>query len=504
MKYALAYDLGTSSVKACVFDEYGHKIKSAVKPYNTFFSQGPDGLVYKEQRPEEWWKAICNVTAELSLYDNNLCDVLNNICGIGISGHSLGVAALGRDGNLVTEYMPIWSDSRAIAQANAFFEKFDYSKWYAITGNGFNPELYSLFKILWYKDNMPEVYENTAYYIGTKDYINFKMTGNIATDISYASGSGAFSLKDLKYDEKIIKTARVNPKIFACIKKSHEIIGTLTEAAAGELGIPKDIPVVAGGVDNACMSLGAGCFENNDVYASLGSSAWIAASSSKPEVDIENSLYVWAHCVDGMYLPSSGIYSSGTSREWVQNVLLGMSDMEDNYEYFDKLAKDAPVGANGVIFCPVLSGSAPVDVKSEAKYGMKGAIHGITLSTKKSDIARACLEGISMELNLALDALTSKIPISDTVTVVGGGAKSDICCQIYADVFNKNIEISDVGRDAAAFGAAALAFRGSGIWSDYKAVKSAFKQGSKYLPDKENVKKYNEIKNSFMEVCAHA
>ena len=485
MKYAIAFDLGTGSVKASIFNENADNLGNAVIEYRTIYKNG--GI--REQNPNDWWESV-KKAASILLTDFKY---KNDIAAIGLSGHSLGVVAVDVDGKLLADSTPIWSDARATRQADLFFNKIDKKSWYDTTGCGFPSHLYSLFKIMWYKDNNPELYNRTYKFIGTKDYINLKLTGVIGTDRSYASGSGAYSLKEHDYRKEYIQAAGLDDCKFSEIHSSNNVIGKLQKKLAAEWGLNDHVLVVYGGVDNACMSLGAGCYESNDLYISLGSSAWVAACTDTPVLDYDKKIYTWEHCVAGMYIPSAGIFSSGTSLDWVKEKLF------ENYSYkeFDDLAGSAPVGSNGVVFCPVLSGGSGVD----ASENMRGGFSNFDLKNTKADLARATLEGISYDLSLALDVIASKISLSENLLAVGGGAKSDIWLQIYADILDKNILSSSIARDAASLGAAALAFMGAGIWSDYRKIKKKHQEGFIFERNFENVKVYRKRKKVFNLVC---
>lgn len=491
MKYVLAYDLGTGSAKAAFINEDGVNLAETVVEYNTNYRAG--GIC--EQKPEDWWNAIVNATQILL----SKCPQAAQVEAIGISGHSLGVVAVNKEGKLLAKTTPIWSDARAVEQAERFFKTIDYKNWYETTGCGFPAHLYSLFKIMWYQDNDPKLYEKTDYFIGTKDYINMKLTGVIATDGSYASGSGVYSLKEHRYVAEYMQAAGVEADKFPEVKKSWEVLGTLSPKAAKLLGLPETVKVVCGGVDNTCMSLGAGCFEDGDVYISLGSSAWSAASSKEPVVNFEKKIYTWEHCVPGMYVPSAGIFSAGTALEWFKtNMMTEYSYTEQNpYEELERLAQEAGIGAGGVLFCPTLAGGSGVDVDPT----MNGGFGNFHLGTTKGELMRAVLEGIALDLSLAVDALDSCITLSDSILMVGGGTKNKLWRQIHADVLNKNAITTTVTRDAAALGAAALGFYGTGVWKHFKKIKTLHKKGKKQKPIAENVVRYKKIKETFLLFC---
>ena len=493
MKYVIAYDLGTSSIKASVVDSNTNVIESAVKETHTF----SDSNGIREQRPEEWKSALIEVT-------NKLLEKFpypDKIECISISGHSLGVVAIDDKNNLLIDKTPIWSDERAKKEADSFFEKVDYEKWYEQTGNGFTRQLYSVFKIMWYKNNNPEVYSNTKTFLGTKDYLNMILTGRVCTDHSYASGSGVYILKQRKYNVDYIKIAGLKETDFPEIVESSEVIGTLTKEISKILGLPETVKVVGGGVDNACMSLGAGCIGDGDVYVSLGTSSWIAVASQTADVDFKKKIYTWAHCVPNTYLPSSGIFSACSSLEWVINNLFKELPKEERYNIFNKMAEECDYKTNEVYFCPVMSGGSYVDVSPD----MKGGFMNIDLATTKDQIARATLEGIALELNLSLKALSSITTLANQILFVGGGAESSIWLDIFANVFNKEITKGQNSRNAATIGAAALAFVGLNIWEDYSMLKKPNENVKTHIPNCEDVEFYCKKMEKFIKVCeAHA
>ncbi|MBR7099471.1 MAG: pentose kinase [Clostridia bacterium] len=487
MKYVLSFDLGTSGVKASLFDENAACIKQTVAEYQTVYRAGN----LCEQAPEEWWSAIKCATAQL------VSDGVDatQISAIGLSGHSLGVVAIDKNGTLLSKYTPIWSDGRATEEAKEFFSSVDEREWYENTGCGFSPHLYSIFKLMWYKKHEPRLYADAEVFFGTKDYINYRLTGAVATDHSYASGCGAYDLTRRCYNEKWVDAAGLELAKFPRICESDEIIGAVSADAASVLGIPEGVPVVAGGVDNACMTLGAGCCEAGDSYASLGSSAWISTVTDHPKVDFEKKLYTWAHCVKGMYIPSAGVYSAGTSLAWMKQNMLG-GQCED-YEKIEEMLASTPIGANGVLFCPVMAGGSPLD----ASPSMKGALCGVDLSTTQAELIRAVYEGMAMELSLCLRALLPEKNGDGVLFAVGGGAMSAQARKIYANVFDRTVLIGAMPRNAAALGAAALALKGIGVWADYSEIKSICKTTQSERPGADAVAFYRTHFEKFDLMC---
>ncbi len=199
-RYIVAWDLGTSGNKASLYNIEGQCLAAAFVPYQTHYpAQG-----WHEQRPFDWWRAVVESTRQL--LDRAAVDRRAIDC-CGISGHSLGVVPLDREGRLLRERTPIWSDARAVAQAQRFFTRIDERAWYLSTGNGFPPPLYSVFKLMWYRDSEPKLFDRIAKVIGTKDFVNFRLTGQIVTDHSYASGSGVYDLVEGTYSGDLIAAA---------------------------------------------------------------------------------------------------------------------------------------------------------------------------------------------------------------------------------------------------------------------------------------------------------
>ena len=474
----LAFDLGTSGVKCAVFDQNGKTVASAYERYQTLYPS----LGRHEQRPAEWINGIINGCRAL---EATLSQV--NICAVGVSGHSLGAVPVDKSGELLAQSVPIWSDSRAVKQSEEFFKKIEHKVWYEKTGNGFPAELYALFKIMWYKTECEDIYDRAVKFIGTKDYVNLFLTENVATDTSYASGSGAYLLQEGRYSEEYISAAGISAYKLPQICASDEIIGHVCPEAAKLLGIKSGTPVVAGGVDNACMALGAGCFREGDSYASLGSSAWITVSSDKSVVDFDKGIYTFAHCVEGQFIPSVGVMSFGSALAWVADNLFSELCGVTRFDDMAKFAMCSEVGANGILFNPCLAGGSATEKNSD----ITGGFMNLSLRNKREDIARAAFEGIAMQLYSAAEPLLDEI--GDRLLVVGGGSKGEFARKVYADVFGKQIAVSGVQQDAAALGAAALAAKGCGLWQDYGKINECHGEMSITYPENGAHKAYEAM-----------
>ena len=484
----IAWDLGTGGNKTSLYDINGRCLDETYESYETTYPHHG----WHEQKPNDWWQAVVSSTKRLLDKENVDKD---EIVACGISGHSLGVVPISKAGELLRETTPIWSDGRAVKQADKFFERYDEKEWYKITGNGFGPQLYSVFKIMWYKDNEPEMYKKIDKVIGTKDYINYKLTGNIFTDQSYASGSGVYNLKKGRYEDELIEASNLPSSIFPEIVASTEVIGTIKKEIAAEIGLNPSTKVVAGGVDNSCMALGALAYKEGRIYNSLGSSSWIAVSSSEPLLEVNSRPYVFDHVVPGMFASALAIASAGTSFEWVKNNmakdLINKAERENInvYDLIDEEAASSPVGANKLIFNPSLGGGMPMDKSPN----IRGAFIGLDLKHTRADILRSSMEGISMGLRLCLNRLRRMTDIKDEILLVGGGSKSALWRQIYADLYEMKIIKSNIDQQAAALGAAAVAAVGTGLWDNFDKIDEVHDITEEVRPILENVKKYNKL-----------
>ncbi len=495
--WILSHDLGTGGNKASLFDADGMRLASVFEPYETLYP-APNR---HEQRPDDWWNAVVRSTRRLFENVKEKGVTGDQVGAIAISGHSLGCVPLDDAGRLLRETTPIWSDRRADAEAATFFRDFDPAVWYQRTGNGFPAAHYTLFKILWYQNHEPELFRRIAKVIGTKDYVNYRLTGTIATDFSYASGCGAYDLTAWNYDGELLKHSGLNENLFPKPVPSTEILGMLTPEAAEQLGLSRSVAVAAGGVDNSCMALGAGCFLPGRSYASLGSSSWIAVADSKPLLDGRTKPYVFTHVVPGLFASALAIFSSGTTFRWLRDQLcrdlLQQAEKENRsvYELMLEEACGSPVGTKGILHNPSLGGGSSLDPSPE----IRGAYLGLDLSHTRADLIRATMEGIALNLRLVLDEFRSLSEIRDEMTVVGGGATGELWRRIYADVLRITIETTNIGQDAAALGAAALAAVGTGLWSDFTKIDSALKIEDRCVPLEANAVQYDHILKRFRE-----
>ncbi|MEI7616430.1 MAG: FGGY-family carbohydrate kinase, partial [Actinomycetota bacterium] len=282
------------------------------------------------------------------------------------------------------------------------------------------------------------------------------------------------------------------------ILSSTEIIGNILPETAKILGLKENVKVVCGGVDNSCMALGTGCVKDGMAYTSIGSSAWIAVSSHEPVLDFKYKPYVFAHCIPDMFVSSTSIFSAGTSFSWVKDTICkNLINEKEPYKIMDEMASKSEVGSKKLIFNPSLAGGSSI----EKSPNIKGGFIGLNLGHTQNDLIRASMEGICLNLKMALEIMEQYVFISEDMLIAGGGSKSSFWRRLFADIYNKNILETSIGQNAAALGAAALGAVGMMIWPDFNKVNEVLTIKSITKPERENEKKYKIILGLFKKVA---
>lgn len=479
----IAYDLGTGGIKASLFDESGSSLAEVFQQYETFFPADK----FTEQRPLDWWHGVCDATK--ALLKESGCSA-EEIAGTALSGHSLVAVPLDKEGNLLQEQVPIWCDMRATDQIAKFFRTLSYQDWYETTGNGDPEECYTILKLMWMKEHQPEIFHQIYKILGSKDFINYKLTGKICTDPSYASGFGVFNLLKWDYEDRFFEAADISKAIFPEIQPSDAVIGHVTAEASAECGLCEGTPVICGAVDNTCMALGARGLEEGVVYTSLGSSSWIAVTSQTPVVDLKTRPFVFAHAKKGYYTSAVSIFSAGNSFRWVRDrLLMDYASDTNTYDIMNKMAEVTPPGSHGVLFNPSLAGGSA----QESSPNLSGSFMGLTLGNTREDLVRATMEGVAMALRKALDILLSQVEIKGEMLLCGGCSKSAIWRRIFADIYHMPIIKTNVDQDAASLGAAALAANGCGLWDGYDKIKEIHKIEDSLTPDPKTSAFYEQL-----------
>ena len=480
--YILAHDLGTSGNKATLFDESGLLIASRTAAYPTNYAAGNRA----EQNPLHWWKAIVDTTqAMLQIVKPS------EIASVALSGQMMGCLCVDKNGNPLRPHM-LYCDQRSQKEEAVLTEKIDPARFYEITGHRISAS-YSIEKLMWIKENEPELFAQTDKMLNAKDYINFRLCGTLATDPSDASGTNAYDLNKWQWSEEIIETAGLDLSLFPEVRSSIDVIGEITTQAARETGLKVGTPVVCGGGDGSCAGVGVGCIAPGNAYNYLGSSSWVALTVDKPIVDPQRRTMNWAHVVPGMLHPSGTMQAAGSSFNWMIKELcqneqsLATQSGGSVFDLIDQQIASSPIGANKLLFLPYMLGERTPRWNVDAK----GAFVGLTLGHKHADMLRAVMEGITLNLGFIVNIFRQHVPI-DQVTVIGGCAQNAIWRQMMADIYQAEIRVPNYLEEATSMGAAILAGIGAGVFKDFSVIDRFVRIDKTVQPIAENVKKYEQ------------
>jgi xylulokinase len=455
----IAHDLGTTGNKASLHSDDGKMLQHCTISYPAHFASG--GVA--EQNPMDWWNAVGGASKKLLQMANVSAD---QITGIGISGQMMGAIFLDENFNPTRDAI-IWADFRAQKQSDLLIEKIGLEKAYKKLGHRLNPT-YSISKVMWVRDNQPDIWAKTKHICIAKDFVNQKLTGRFVTEPSDASSTNCFDQIKLNWDAEILNAANIPISYFPEIVSSTTVIGGLTKDAADHVGLNAGTPVVAGGGDGPMAALGAGIIEPSDgAYVCMGSSSWVAVSTDKPLHDSKMRSMTWNHIVPNKFSPTATMQAGGASLQWMVEDLLPASE-KDRYKILLDEAGKVNSSDDGLFFLPhILGERSPYWNPSAA-----GAFIGLGRHHDRSYLVRAVLEGVAFNLLTCIQAFTDNgVPIKQ-VDVIGGGAESALWLQIFADIWGVKVRSRSIVEDANSLGAAVttLVALGKGEFSMVKEL----------------------------------
>lgn len=460
----LAHDLGTSGNKATLVTPEGRIVASVSAPYATRYPRAG----WAEQEPEDWWNAVVSSTrALLSGGGGGRGEggvvAPERIAAIGVSGHMMGCLALDASGRPLRPAL-IHSDIRAEPQTRALTAALPEAEFYRITGNRLDPH-YPVAKLLWLREAEPQAYAAARWFVQAKDWINFRLTGALGlTDASDASLTGLYNLERREWSAAILKASGLDGERLPAVHASAQIIGGVSAAAAAGAGLRAGTPVVAGGGDGACATVGAGVTAPGQAYLYLGSTAWISTVTGRQSPDPQRRLFYLCD-LDPCRLNVLGtVQNAGSAHEWaLAQIAAPARSPAAAHRQYETAAAGVPPGSDGLLFLPYLMGErAPI-----WDPAARGVFHGLSLSHTRAHMLRAVLEGVAFALRSVLDAIEESGTRMETVVVIGGGARSGLWRRILADVFERPLLVPHQLETATALGAAAAAAVGAGLRASY-------------------------------------
>lgn len=460
MSYLLGIDLGTSGTKTALFAADGTLVASATAEYP--LSQPQAG--WAEQDPEDWWRgAVESVRRTLGLARAKAGVAPREIAGIGLSGQMHGAVLLDRAMAVIRPAL-IWCDQRSAPQAEEIHERLGAERVIALTGNPALPN-FTATKVLWVREHEPENYARVAHVLLPKDYLRWRLTGELATEVSDASGTLFLDVTHRRWSEEMLAELEIPAEWLPAVHESPEITGRVSAQAAAATGLPEGTPVVGGGGDQSAGAVGNGIVEQGIVSSTIGTSGVVFAFTPEIKADPQGRLHSFCHAVPGKWHVMGVTQAAGGSFQWFRNHL-GAAEVEvarltgaDPYEYLTAEAAAVPPGAEGLVFLPYLMGERTPHLDPQAK----GVFFGLTARHTRAHLARAVMEGVTFSLRDCLELIEGLGIAVDEVRLSGGGARSPLWRQMQADVFDRRAAVVS-SREGPAFGAALLAGVGTGVY----------------------------------------
>jgi xylulokinase len=453
-EYLLGIDIGTSGCKVAAFTKEGRVVFQRTEHYETLYP----ALDYVEQNPESWWKAVCRATRQMFVETNIRPD---EIKGIGVDGQSGAAIPVDRNGNVLRNAI-IWLDRRSAKQCDELNRTIGEDRIFSVSGNPLAPT-YTTGKILWIKEYEPDLYKETYKFLQCNSFIVYKLTGKFTHDFSQGNSIHAFDIERRKWDDHLCEEIGIDPRLLPDLYECSEVVGVVTSRASEESGLAKGIPVVAGGLDAACGTLGAGAIHQGQTQEQGGQAGGMSIVLDQA---VKNEkLILSCHVVKGKWILQGGTVGGG-SLNWFKREFAdkyGNIKDQDFFRTMNEEAERIPAGSEGLIFLPYMAGErSPIwDVYA------KGVFLGLSFEKTRAHMVRAIMEGCAYALHHNLQTAEMKGVTVRELHSMGGAANSLVWTQIKADVTGKVIKIPS-SDTATTLGAAILAGVGIGMYRDFE------------------------------------
>lgn len=488
-RYILSHDMGTGSDKAVLVDYSGNIAATAVAPYPTFYPNP----AWAEQDPEDYWKAVAQSSRRI-IEDTGISP--EQIKGIVFSTQAQGIIPVDRDGAVLYNNIT-WVDGRAQKQAENIMKKLGGKKLFSMVAGTPIMGKDCIPKIIWLKEERPEIYSNTYKILDVNGYLKYRCTGKMVTELSGASSYGL----DLKKKQwlSVMKMTGVDMEKLPPLVLSTDIVGGLTEEAAGQMGLLAATPVFGGCDDVQAAAVGSGMCGDGDIHIYLGTSAWVAAVSRTADKFMNGAAAIQS--ADREMNLIAGITESAEANiQWLQEQFFSAEKKEYGdkiFEYMDEVIKKIPPGSNHLICTPWMLGErCPVSSTTT-----RATLFNISMVHTREHLMRAVYEGIGYNLRWILENYSRDYGFScDNFRIIGGGALDDTWMHIIADITGKCFSVVKDPRNAGAVGAAVVALIGLGELPGFSAAKDFVQVERCYAPDPKNRRVYDHLFENYKRV----
>ena len=479
MEHILVVDVGTSSLKAMLYDRTGRLLNRASQEYHSEFSANN----YVEQSSFTWKSALL---ASLKQTGEFLNARGISVEAIAVTSQRASVIPIDGDGEPLHSAI-MWQDKRSRPQCAELLRQIGLRDIYRRTGLRVDP-YFSAPKMMWLQQERPEIYAAAEKLIGVQDYVVYLLTGAYVTDWSQACRTLLMNISNFSWDKDMLEISGVSTSKLPELCAPGSAAGSLESAMAKATGLVPGIPVIVCGGDQQCAALALNILSPGYAEANTGTGSFVIAYSEAPQFDDECRTLCSAAAVPGKWIAEAGIFNTGSVHRWFKEQFY--PEGEDVYALMNKEAAESPVGANGVMMLSHFEGSAAPYWNPLAK----GLFFNLSLGTRRSDLVRAILEGIALEIGHNLSLIENLVKNISMVSVAGGLVAFDLFNQIQADVFNKTVIRYD-NSEASSLGAVMSASVTLGIHRDYAEAFRAVccSDPIVFQPDEINVLKYRAL-----------
>jgi xylulokinase len=446
----LGIDIGTGGTRAVLVDTKGNVVASATSDHAPFRAI-VDG--WAEQDPADWWRAAQQAVHAVLETSGQPGSAV--VC-VGLTGQMHGAVLLDAAGKVLRPSL-IWCDTRSVPQCDWLHRTIGRERLIELTCNPALPN-FTLTKLLWVRDNEPEIFVRVAHLLCPKDYVRFCMSGTYAMDVQEASGTLLLDVAHRCWSKEVAEAAGVPMAWLPELFESAEICAKVSAQAAQQMGLLAGTPIVAGAGDQGAGAVGMGILKPGAVSATIGTSGVVFAATDRPVRDPGGRLHTFCHAVAGRWHVMGVTQAAGLSLRWYRDTF----SPSTSYETLSKLAERAPAGSEGLMWAPYLVGERTPYLDPDAR----AAFIGLTATHGQGHLVRAVLEGVTYSLRDTLTLFAELgIPVHGRVRLGGGGARGPLWQQIQADIYGHPVEIL-TAEEGGAFGAALLAGVGVGTWPD--------------------------------------
>jgi xylulokinase len=504
--YVIGIDCGTSGTKTVLFDERGTVIAEKTIEYPMYQPQNG----YAEQDPLDWKNAMIG-TVKAVMASSGVAK--SEVKGIGISGQMHGLVMLDGDGNVLRKSI-IWCDQRTANEVDEMNRVVGREKLIAITAN---PALtgWTAAKILWVKNNEPDIYAKCKHILLPKDYLRYELTGEFATEVSDASGMQLLDVPNRRWSDELLGLLGIDKSFLGKVYESCEVTGTLTAAMADELGLEASTIVCGGAGDNAAAAIGTGVATDGKAFTTIGTSGVVFAHTSGVAIDPKGRVHTCCAAVPGAWHLMGVTQGAGLSLKWFRdnfcmNEKYVASQMgTDEYILMDKSAERIPIGSDRLLYLPYLMGERTPHLDPNAR----GVFFGLSAIHTKTHMLRAVMEGVAYSLRDCTEVFREMGIASDDMAACGGGGSSPLWRQMLADLYDCPVKTVK-SKQGPALGVAILALVACGAYKSVPEAAKAIVAVDKICdPIKENVpvydkyyklydKIYPSLKENFAELAA--